>query len=189
MVLVAICQKSNGLFVVRRCQTNPHTSAVKNLKPLENLKTTNPVIALRSERGYAATNYDENVVKVPKALRGQIGHFYDVKKVRNNWPPCSLCCTSAGSKSSNARRAILLCPPIPVSSSRTPIGAGRNEIWPAMPLTSAFRCSACPSTTPCARSPAHKTTAGVVTLPWQSGQNPGKSRKTCLTMAVWKTTG
>ena len=60
---------------------------------------------------------------------------------------------------------------------------------PATPLTSAFKSSACPSTTPCARSPAHKTTAGVVALRRQSGQNPGKSQKTGFTMAVWKSTG
>src|ERR1035438_10046153 len=61
--------------------------------------------------------------------------------------------------------------------------------YAAMPLTSASKSSACPSTTPCARSPAHKTAAGVVTLRRQSGQYPGKSRKTDFTMAVWKSTG
>ena len=99
------------------------------------------------------------------------------KSAPPGWPPGCHCCKSAGSNSSHARRAILFCPPIPVSSSKTPTGAGRNAIWPATPLTSASRCSACPSTTPCARSPAHKTTADVAGLRRQSGQNPGQKSK------------
>jgi len=52
------------------------------------------------------------------------------------------------------------CPPTPVSSSKTATGAGPNAIWPAMPLTSTSRSSACPSTTPCATSPAYNPTTG-----------------------------
>ena len=40
-----------------------------------------------------------------------------------------------------------------------------------------------------ARSPAHKTTAGGVAVRRQCGQNPGKSRKTGFTTAVWKRAG
>ncbi len=74
------------------------------------------------------------------------------------------CSSNADSNSSPARRAILFCPPIPASSSKTVTGAGSNVIWPGTPLTSMSRCSACPSTMPCARSPAHKTTAGGIRL-------------------------
>jgi len=53
--------------------------------PLENLKTTDPVVAVRSERGFSATNYDASVANPKKTLRRQFGQKYDVKKVRNTY--------------------------------------------------------------------------------------------------------
>ena len=41
------------------------------------------VATLRSERGYLDTKRDASSVNRPDSLRGEIGHFYDVKKVRN----------------------------------------------------------------------------------------------------------
>ena len=51
--------------------------------PMENLKTTDLVVAVRPERGYSATNYDASVANPKKTLRRQFGQKYDVKKVRN----------------------------------------------------------------------------------------------------------
>ena len=76
----------------------------------------------------------------------------------------------------------------PVSSSRTATGAGRSETWPAMPLTSMSKFLVWPSTTPCARSLAPKTTAGVITLRRQFGQKPGQRQNPGLTMPVRRTT-
>lgn len=46
-------------------------------------KLPNAVVALRSERGYWATEYDASAGQFPKTLRRQIGRPYDVKNVRN----------------------------------------------------------------------------------------------------------
>ena len=60
-------------------------------------------------------------------------------------------------------------------SSKTPIGVGQSAIWRAMPSTSVPRSSACPSTTPCAKSlgpkPEEHTApiAGVVVARCQFG--------------------
>ncbi len=78
------------------------------------------------------------------------------KSVPHGWPRWRHCSKSADSSSSYARRTILVCPPIPVSSSKTATGAGRSATSPAMPLTSTSKSSACPSTTPCAASPEYK---------------------------------
>jgi hypothetical protein len=67
--------------------------------------------------------------------------------VWHRWRRCS---KSANFNSSPRTRAISSCPLIPGSSSKTAIGAGLNDIWPAMPLTSASGSSACLSTMPCA---------------------------------------
>jgi hypothetical protein len=44
----------------------------------------NPVVRVRSKRGYSATNYDVNPAARPESLRCQLGEKYDQKKVRNN---------------------------------------------------------------------------------------------------------
>lgn len=80
----------------------------------------------------------------------------------------------ADSNSTNARQETSFCPTIPVSSARTPIGAGPNATWPVTPSTSTSRFLASHSTTPCARSPVPKTTAGVARLRRQRG---AKSRR------------
>ena len=46
-------------------------------------KLPNAVVALRSQRGYWATEYDASVDQFPETLRPQIGRSYDAKKVRN----------------------------------------------------------------------------------------------------------
>ena len=49
-------------------------------------KLTILVVALRSERGYWATEYDASADQLPETLRRQIGRSYDTKKVRNTYP-------------------------------------------------------------------------------------------------------
>jgi hypothetical protein len=57
-------------------------------------------------------------------------------------------------------------------------------------LTSMSRCSACPSMTPCAKSPAHNNpTAGVITLRCQFGQKPVQRQNPGLTMPVCQDPG
>ena len=53
--------------------------------PAENPATFFLITAVRSERGYSATNYDANPAKPQKSLRRQFGEKYDHKKVRNNY--------------------------------------------------------------------------------------------------------
>ena len=60
-------------------------SVVKNPQPPENLKTANPVVLVRSKRGYSATKYDASAGKLPKTLRRQFSQKYDAKKVRNTF--------------------------------------------------------------------------------------------------------
>ena len=113
----------------------------------------------------------DNPLINPAHARARVGRAN--KSAPPGWPRWCHSCNSADSNSSYARRTTLPCPPIPVSSSKTATGAGRSAIWPATPLTSTSRSSACPSTTPCARSPAPKTSTGVVAVRRQCGQNPG----------------
>src|ERR1035441_3412218 len=71
-------------------------SAVKNQNLLQNHKTAKCVTTVRPERGYSATNYDANVVKLLKTLRRQIGQKYDAKKIRNNYDNATIAYSSAG---------------------------------------------------------------------------------------------
>ena len=50
---------------------------------MSNQETTHTVVALRSERGHWATEYDASVGPFPETLRRQVGHSYDAKNVRN----------------------------------------------------------------------------------------------------------
>jgi hypothetical protein len=59
-------------------------SAIKKSgSPLEYLKRTNAIAAIRSERGYSATKYDASPARLPESLRRQFEQKYDGKKVRN----------------------------------------------------------------------------------------------------------
>jgi len=59
-------------------------SAVKTPRRLKIQKSTCPVITVRPEHGYSATNYDGSPAPISKSLRGQFGQKYDAKKVPNS---------------------------------------------------------------------------------------------------------
>jgi hypothetical protein len=50
---------------------------------LKSCKGTYRAITIRPQRGNLAAKYDANAATRQETLRGQFGHFYDAKKVRN----------------------------------------------------------------------------------------------------------